>query len=107
MPLFGMLFRVGFALLYDKLSATFEAPRRLYRRRLVFLAGFGLLHALLLYFGDITLAYAIAGFVAAAPRRQRCPAPRACHCRLVVVRRRVLLIAICRPSVPPPPTRCH
>ena len=63
MPLFGMLFGAGFALLYDKLSATFEAPRRLYRRRLAFLAGFGLLHALLLYFGDITLAYAIAGFV--------------------------------------------
>jgi len=63
MPLFGMLFGAGFALLYDKLSASFEAPRRLYRRRLAFLAGFGLLHALLLYFGDITLAYAIAGFV--------------------------------------------
>lgn len=63
MPLFGMLFGAGFALLYDKLSATFEAPRRLYRRRLAFLAVFGLLHALLLYFGDITLAYAIAGFV--------------------------------------------
>lgn len=63
MPLFGMLFGAGFVLLYDKLSATFEAARRLYRRRLAFLAGFGLLHALLLYFGDITLAYAIAGLV--------------------------------------------
>jgi uncharacterized protein len=63
MPLFGMLFGAGFALLFDKLQASFEEPRRLYRRRLLFLAVFGLLHALLLYFGDITLAYAIAGFV--------------------------------------------
>jgi uncharacterized protein len=63
MPLFGMLFGAGFALLYDKLRASYEEPQRLYRRRLLFLAAFGLLHALLLYFGDITLAYAIAGFV--------------------------------------------
>ena len=63
MPLFGMLFGAGFALLFDRLQVSFEDPRRLYRRRLLFLAAFGLLHALLLYFGDITLAYAIAGFV--------------------------------------------
>jgi uncharacterized protein len=63
MPLFGMLFGASFALLYDKLRASFEEPRRLYRRRLGFLMAFGLLHALFLYFGDITLAYAIAGFV--------------------------------------------
>ena len=63
MPLFGMLFGASFALLYDKLRASFAQPQRLYRRRLVFLMAFGLLHALFLYFGDITLAYAIAGFV--------------------------------------------
>ena len=62
MPLFGMLFGASFALLYDKLRASFAEPRRLYRRRLLFLMAFGLLHGLFLYFGDITLAYAIAGF---------------------------------------------
>ncbi|HQR70227.1 MAG TPA: DUF418 domain-containing protein [Burkholderiaceae bacterium] len=63
MPLFGMLFGAGFALLYSKLRASYAEPRRLYRRRLLFLAAFGMLHALLLYFGDITLAYAVAGLV--------------------------------------------
>jgi uncharacterized protein len=63
LPLFGMLFGASFALLYDKLRASYSEPRRLYRRRLLFLMAFGLLHAFFLYFGDITLAYAIAGFV--------------------------------------------
>ena len=63
MPLFGMLFGAGFSLLYDKLKTRFADPRRVYRRRLVFLLIFGLLHGSLLYFGDITQAYAVAGFV--------------------------------------------
>jgi uncharacterized protein len=63
MPLFGMLFGASFALLYDKLRATVADPRGIYRRRLVFLLIFGVLHGLFLYFGDITHAYAIAGFV--------------------------------------------
>ncbi|HSQ10917.1 MAG TPA: DUF418 domain-containing protein [Burkholderiaceae bacterium] len=63
MPLFGMLFGASFALLYDKLRATVVDPRGIYRRRLVFLLIFGVLHGLFLYFGDITHAYAIAGFV--------------------------------------------
>ena len=63
MPLFGMLFGAGFSLLYDKLKSRFADPRRVYRRRLVFLLAFGLLHGSLLYFGDITQAYAVAGFV--------------------------------------------
>jgi len=63
MPLFGMLFGAGFSLLYDKLKETYVAPRRLYRRRMAFLLAFGLLHGFFLYFGDITQAYAIAGFL--------------------------------------------
>ena len=63
MPLFGMLFGASFALLYDKLRATVADPRGVFRRRLVFLLIFGVLHGLFLYFGDITHAYAIAGFV--------------------------------------------
>ena len=46
MPLFGMLFGAGFSLLYDKLRTRFADPRRVYRRRLVFLLIFGLLHAI-------------------------------------------------------------
>ena len=62
MPLFSMLFGAGFSLLYDKLKTRFADPRGVYRRRLVFLLIFGLLHGSLLYFGDITQAYAVAGF---------------------------------------------
>src|SRR4030095_1965138 len=61
MPLFGMLFGAGFSLLYDKLKTRFADPHRVYRRRLVFLLIFGLLHGSLLYFGDITQAYAGGG----------------------------------------------
>jgi uncharacterized protein len=64
MPLFAMLFGAGFALLYDRLKAEFaDDARRLYRRRLLWLLAFGLLHGLFLYFGDITHTYAIAGLL--------------------------------------------
>ncbi len=63
MPLFGMLFGASFALLYDRLRAAVADPRGVYRRRLVFLLVFGVLHGVFLYFGDITHVYAIAGFV--------------------------------------------
>jgi len=63
MPLFGMLFGAGFSLLYQKLKDRYADPKRVYRRRLVFLLVFGVLHGTFLYFGDITQAYAIAGFV--------------------------------------------
>jgi uncharacterized protein len=63
MPLFGMLFGAGLAILYDKLKAVYVDPRALVRRRLALLFGFGILHGLMLYFGDITNAYAVAGLL--------------------------------------------
>lgn len=63
MPLFAMLFGAGFALLLDKLAARTSAPHAVYRRRLLFLFVFGLLHGSLLYYGDITHMYAVAGLV--------------------------------------------
>jgi uncharacterized protein len=63
MPLFAMLFGVGFGLLYQKLSALTDAPATVYVRRMVFLFVFGVLHGSLLYFGDITHLYALAGLV--------------------------------------------
>lgn len=62
LPLFAMLFGAGFGLLYDKLQERYERPDAIYRRRMAFLLAFGIAHALLIYFGDITQAYAIAGF---------------------------------------------
>ena len=63
MPLFAMLFGAGFSLLYAKLQAMTPAPRRIYRRRLLFLFIFGVLHGVFFYFGDITQMYAVAGML--------------------------------------------
>lgn len=63
MPLFAMLFGAGFSLLYIKLSERSDAPKRIYRRRMVFLFVFGILHGIFFYFGDITNMYALAGLV--------------------------------------------
>lgn len=61
MPLFAMLFGAGFAFLYVKLQRMTSAPRRVYRRRMLFLFVFGVLHGIFFYFGDITQMYAVAG----------------------------------------------
>ncbi|MGZ8993885.1 MAG: DUF418 domain-containing protein [Burkholderiaceae bacterium] len=63
MPLFAMLFGVGFSLLYEKLKTMTSEPRRIYRRRMFFLLVFGMLHGTFFYFGDITQMYAVAGLV--------------------------------------------
>ncbi|HYM48326.1 MAG TPA: DUF418 domain-containing protein [Burkholderiaceae bacterium] len=63
MPLFAMLFGAGFSLLYAKLSALTDVPKRIYRRRMFFLFVFGVVHGVFFYFGDITHMYALAGLV--------------------------------------------
>ena len=63
MPLFAMLFGAGFSLLYAKLKALTPEPRKIYRRRMLFLFVFGVLHGVFFYFGDITQMYAVAGLV--------------------------------------------
>lgn len=59
--LFSLLFGIGFALQArraDRDPATF---RRMFTRRLAALAAFGLAHALLFYFADVLVIYALAG----------------------------------------------
>ena len=63
MPLFAMLFGAGFSLLYEKLRTRTLEPRKVYRRRMLFLFVFGILHGVFFYFGDITQMYAVAGLV--------------------------------------------
>ncbi|HEX5640112.1 MAG TPA: DUF418 domain-containing protein [Burkholderiaceae bacterium] len=63
MPLFAMLFGVGFSLLLNKLHALTDEPHAVFRRRMLFLFVFGMLHGILFYFGDITQMYAMAGMV--------------------------------------------
>ena len=60
--LFSLLFGVGLAIQYDRLSAS---PRRtsLLVRRLAFLMLIGAAHLVLIWNGDILFEYAIAGFI--------------------------------------------
>lgn len=76
LSLFAFLFGYGFALQTRGLRrGAAPAPvRRRYRRRLGFLLAVGVLHGVLLYFGDILTTYAVLGFVlllyaASRPRR--------------------------------------
>lgn len=63
LPLFAMLFGAGFALLFARLRNVTSAPHAVFRRRMLFLLAFGVLHGVLFYFGDITQMYALAGLV--------------------------------------------
>jgi len=75
--LFGLLFGIGFALQMARLERA--APRgdgtsvasaaRIYARRLLFLLGVGIVHAMLLWPGDVLLVYAVLGFTLLALRR--------------------------------------
>lgn len=60
--LFSTLFGVGFAVMYERLQARGGDFQAMYRRRLWALLAFGLMHALLIWEGDILLTYALAGF---------------------------------------------
>ena len=63
MSLFSMLFGAGIILLTDKLESTNRPVRRVWYLRLFWLLVFGLIHAWLLWYGDILVYYAIIGFV--------------------------------------------
>jgi uncharacterized protein len=60
--LFSLLFGVGLAMQFDRLSATGRPLFWLIRRLLVLLA-FGLVHLLLIWNGDILTEYAVAGLI--------------------------------------------
>jgi len=57
--LFSLLFGMGFALMQQRLEADGRPFTRLYLRRTLALAAFGLVHILVLWPGDILLCYAI------------------------------------------------
>ena len=66
--LFACLFGLGLSQQWRRWAAAGRDPRRLHLRRLTFLLGVGLLHALLLRNGDILVPYAIVGFALLAFR---------------------------------------
>lgn len=61
--LFSLLFGAGFALFLARARRRDRAGGLLFFRRLVVLAGFGLLHGLYVWSGDILFAYACIGLV--------------------------------------------
>jgi len=61
--LFSLLFGVGLAIQFDRLSAT-GRPLYWLARRLGVLLAFGLVHLLFVWNGDILTEYALAGFIA-------------------------------------------
>ena len=60
--LFSLLFGIGFHLFLSRAETKDIAARALFRRRLGLLLAIGLLHATLLWSGDILTLYALLGF---------------------------------------------
>ncbi|GAA1696651.1 hypothetical protein GCM10009745_48410 [Kribbella yunnanensis] len=67
MPIFALLFGIGFSLLLRSASARVERPRILLLRRLLCLLAIGAAHFLLLWWGDILSTYALVGLLVLLP----------------------------------------
>ncbi|PKH59347.1 hypothetical protein CXF83_22240 [Shewanella sp. Choline-02u-19] len=62
--LFSMLFGVGLAIQFDRLSAQNRDAYQLVKSRLKWLVIFGVIHAIFIWSGDVLFTYALSGFVA-------------------------------------------
>ncbi|WP_342508944.1 DUF418 domain-containing protein [Sporosarcina sp. FSL K6-2383] len=62
-PIFAMLFGYGLNMQYEKTLANGSAFAPMMARRLAILLGFGLLHALFIWSGDVLFTYAVMGFI--------------------------------------------
>ena len=69
--LFSMLFGMGLALMSGRAERSGRPFGTLYARRLLVLLAIGLLHGVLLWYGDILSLYALLGFIALPCRRLR------------------------------------
>ncbi|MBI2213382.1 MAG: DUF418 domain-containing protein [Acidobacteria bacterium] len=69
--IFSFLFGVGFAVQLDRGAAKGVKIGRLYARRLAVLVVFGIVHGMMIWFGDILLAYALTGFLLLLFRRRK------------------------------------
>ena len=69
--IFSMLYGAGIVLLWDRLRASHRPARRIHFMRNFVLLAFGLLHAYLLWYGDILYHYALAGIILFPLRRLR------------------------------------
>jgi uncharacterized protein len=69
MTIFSMLFGAGIVLMTSRVERRGANPGRLHYRRMFWLLIFGLLHAYLLWHGDILVFYAVCGMLVYAARR--------------------------------------
>lgn len=70
MTIFSILFGVGIVLMAENIEKKGGNPSKIHYKRMFILAGFGLLHAYLLWFGDILFPYALAGMIAYTARKK-------------------------------------
>ncbi|AKS41254.1 DUF418 domain-containing protein [Wenzhouxiangella marina] len=61
--IFSILFGIGFYLFYSRAAERMPRPGRLFARRLAILLGIGIVHATLIWAGDILILYALLGFL--------------------------------------------
>jgi uncharacterized protein len=71
MTLFSMLFGAGIVLMSERAIADGRSPAAAHYRRMIVLLMVGLMHAYLLWYGDVLTAYAIVGMVVYWARRWR------------------------------------
>lgn len=62
-PIFAMMFGYGLNMQYEKAKANGKPYVPMMARRLAILMGFGLIHALFIWSGDILFTYALMGFI--------------------------------------------
>lgn len=68
-PIFAMLFGYGLNMQYEKAIANGTSYVPMMAKRLAILMGFGLIHALFVWSGDVLFAYALMGFIMLAAIR--------------------------------------
>jgi len=71
MSIFSMLFGASLVMLSQKARKEHLRSTDLQNRRLMFLALFGIVHAYLIWYGDVLLMYAICGFAVFVFRRKK------------------------------------
>jgi uncharacterized protein len=108
--LFSFMFGIGFAIQMERADARGVESRVFYLRRLAVLLLFGILHAVLLWWGDILAPYALLGFVLLLFRKRsqksllRWSAGLYAYPAVLATLRLTLHSAGVRIPMPPPPT---
>jgi uncharacterized protein len=69
LSLFSMMFGAGIALMTTRVAECRQRPARLHYRRMLWLLLFGLLHAYVLWYGDILVLYALCGMLVYLTRK--------------------------------------